>query len=339
MPNIHKLTLSQKSGLLTELQSDTIFGHFCWRLKDMLGEQKLDEFLKLYKTGNPAFTISNSYFERDNCLFLPNPLLPLVNEEEEEKSKDEKIKIFLDYKDSKKRKLLTLCQFNLAINGELNKMKESIRKDDSKQPKYIDDLRTSVEISRETFSSKEGQLFSYAPYYVEEEPIDKKKSEYTKTNTIVFVKVLDEDAFSKFDCENILKEVFNIGFGKKKSSGYGEFEVIGFERFDGFKEPDDSNGFITISNYIPSIEDGLTAENSYYDLNIKYGKLGEELALSNNPFKKPIVFMTPGSCFKTEEKKDFYGRCVSDIVQLSGLKDKVIQSGIAFSLRMKINKL
>jgi len=261
-----------------------------------------------------------------------------VKEEKEKKTKDERIEKFLDYKDSKKRKFLTLEQFNFALNGKVKEMDESIGKDNSKQPQYIEDLRTSVEISRKTFSSEEGQLFSYAPYYIDEEPIDKKKNEYTKTNTIVFVKVLDEDAFSKnkFDCENILKEVFNIGFGKKKSSGYGQFEVEGdLEEYKGFQEPEDSNGFITLSNYLPSAEDGITAENSYYDLNIKYGKLGEELALSSNPFKKPIVFMTPGSCFKIE-KKDFYGRCVSDIVQLSGLKDKVIQNGIAFSLRMKI---
>ncbi|MBV6479141.1 MAG: hypothetical protein HGGPFJEG_01902 [Ignavibacteria bacterium] len=304
----------------------------------MLGEDKLKEFLELYKNRKPVFTISNSFFERDGILFLSNPLLPFVKEEEKVKTKNEKIESFLNYKDSKKRKFLTLEQFNLAINGEVTKLNDLIEKDDLKQPKYIEDLRTSVEISRETFSSKEHQLFSYAPYYIEEVPIDIKKNEYSKTFTSIFVKVLDEDKFSKnnFDCENILKEVFNIGFGKKKSSGYGQFEVNGFEEFKGFDEPEDSTGFITLSNYLPSTDDGLTAENSLYDLNIKYGKLGEELALSSNPFKKPIVFMTPGSCFKTEVNKDFYGRCVSDIVQLTELKDKVIQNGIAFSLRINL---
>lgn len=336
MPNIHKLTLTQKSGLLTELQSDTIFGHFCWRMNDILGKSKLEEFLELYKNGNPVFSISNSYFERDKNIFLPNPLLPFDKVEEKERSKDEMIKKFLDYKDSKKRKYLSLEQFNFALNGDMLKLNDSIEKDVLKQPRYIENLRTSVEKSRETFSSKEGQLFSYAPYFIHEEPIKKKKNEFTKTNTIIFIKVFDIQLFNDFDCENILKEVFNIGFGKKKSSGYGEFEVIGFDEFKDFREPEDANGFITLSNYLPSNDDGITAENSFYDLNIKYGKLGEELALSSNPFKKPIVFMTPGSCFETEIKEDFYGRCVSDIVQLSGWKDRVVQNGIAFSLRMKI---
>ncbi|MBS1517940.1 MAG: hypothetical protein JSS91_07620 [Bacteroidetes bacterium] len=337
MSKIYILNLSQKSGLLTQLQSDTIFGHFCWRMRDLIGEDKLKEFLESYRSGCPVFTVSNSFFERDKIIYLPNSLLPFSNEKKET-NKDEKIRNFLKYKDSKKMKFLTLKQFNFALNGEKEELEKSILEVDVKQPKYIEDLRTSVEISRETFSSKESQLFSYAPYYVQEELINSKRNEFTKTNTVIFIKILYEEKFNEknFDCENILKDVFNIGFGKKKSSGYGEFEVNGFDNFEGFKEPDDSNGFITLSNYLPSVEDKITADNSYYDLNIKYGKLGEELALSLNPFKKPIVFMTPGSCFKTDVKKDYYGRCVRDIVELSGWKDKVLQNGIAFTLRIRI---
>lgn len=315
----------------------------------MHGEEMLEKFLKLYKESKPVFTVSNSFFERDNIIFLPNPLLPL-NTTKEEKTKDEKIKKFLDYKDSKSQKFFPLVQFNALINGDKNKFKElqdeeekqkAINKNKNeeyknKQPKYVEDLRTSVEISRVTFSSKEGQLFSYAPYYIEEELINSKQSKYSETDTIIFIKVLDDDEFKNFDCENILKEIFNIGFGKKKSSGYGQFDVKGFDKFEGFDESEDSNGFITLSNYLPSADDGIKAEDSYYDLNIKYGKLGEELALSENPFKKPIVFMTSGSCYKTEVIKEFYGRCATDIVNIPDWKDKILQNGIAFTLKIKI---
>lgn len=330
MSQICKLTLKQISGLLTELQSDTIFGHFCWRLKDFHGEEKLNYFLDLYRNRNPVFTISNSFFERDGILYLPNPHLPF-KEKQEDKTKDEKIKSFLAYKDSKSKKFLTLVQFNEALTGN------DIANDDKKQPKYVKDLRTSVEISRETFSSKESQLFSYAPFYIEEEIISSKKNVFSKTNTVIFIKILNESEFKNFDCEKILKEVFKTGFGKKKSSGYGEFDVSGFDKFEGFKEPEDSNGFITLSNYLPSEFDGITADNSYYELNIKYGKFGEELALIKNPFKKPIVFMIQGSCFKTVEKKEFFGRCTIN-GEISSLYEEAIQNGIALSLKLKISK-
>ncbi|HMQ68897.1 MAG TPA: hypothetical protein PKA90_07740 [Ignavibacteria bacterium] len=319
-------------------------------MKDLFGEDKLNEFLVSYTTGNPVFTVSNSFFERDNIIFLPNPLLP-INTTEDEKTKDEKIINFLNYKDSKSQKFFPLNQFNAIISGDKAKFKElqdieekqkAINKDKNeeyknKQPKYIEDLRTSVEISRETFSSKEGQLFSYAPYYLEEDLIDSKLSKYSETDTIIFIKVLDDDGFKNFDCENILKEVFNIGYGKKKSSGYGQFDVKGFDKFEGFDEPHDPNGFITLSNYLPSADDGIKSEVSFYDLNIKYGKLGEELALSENPFKKPIVFMTSGSCFKTDVEMEFYGRCTSH-GEISELFPDTIQNGFSFSLRCKLNK-
>jgi len=348
MSDIYKLTLKQKSGLLTELQSDTIFGHFCWRMKEMQGEDRLIEFLKLFKERNPVFTLSNSFFERDGEIFLPNPLLPLRTKKEE-KTKEERIKSFLNYKDSKKTKFLTFKQFNASISGDIKKLEELILEEKrqeeinkiekkeykSKQPKYTEDLRTSVEISRETFSSKERQLFSYSPLYIEEELVDPKKQLFTETRTVIFIKVIDKIKFDEFNCENILKEVFNIGFGKKKSSGYGEFQVLGFDKFDRFHETEDSNGFISLSNYLPSNKDKLTIEGSYYDLNIKYGKLGEEYALSENPFKKPIVLMTPGSSFKTENKKDFYGRCTNES-EICEYKKEVLQNGIAFTLKIKI---
>jgi CRISPR-associated protein Csm4 len=302
---------------------------------DMLGEDKLEEFLKLYSERNPVFTISSSFFERDSVLFLSNTMLPFTDNKKE-KTKDEKIKSFLNYKDSKKRKFLTLKQFNYSLKGESEKLIESIESDNVNQPKYIEDLRTSVEIDRNTFSSKESQLFSYAPLYIKEELINTKKNEYTKTNTVLFVKILDEKNFSEFGCENILKEVFKIGFGKKKSSGYGEFEVNGFDKFEGFEEPDISNGFISLSNYLPSKHDSLI--DMYYDFILKYGKLGEELALSNNPFKRPILLLTPGSVFFTNENKDFYGRCTIP-GEISESYPEAIQNGYSFSLRAKLKNV
>ena len=73
MSSIYKLTLRQKSGLLSELQSDTIFGHFCWRLKEILGENSLKEFLLSYSNNDPVFTISDGHFEKEGVLFFSKP--------------------------------------------------------------------------------------------------------------------------------------------------------------------------------------------------------------------------------------------------------------------------
>lgn len=352
MAKIYKLTLKQKSGLLTELESDTIFGHFCWRMRELLGEDELSKFLNFFVDGKPVFTLSNSCFERDGVVYLPNPIIP-HKEKNSPETKDEKIKQFMDFKISKERKLLTLDEFNQVLNGNEPDLSEK-----ADIPKYTEDLRTSVEISRETFSSIEGHLFSYAPMFVDEIIVDNKKQEYSDTKTIIFIKIIDEKNFTDYKCEAVLKEVFEVGFGKKKSSGYGEFEVIGnLGNFEGFTESEDANGFVTLSNYLPSVNDGLKMGSKakeipasagmtdsrednettsyYYDFKLKYGKLGEELALSENPFKKPIVLLLPGSVFRTDMKKDYYGRCTTE-GELSEVHKFVIQNGFVFTLDIKI---
>lgn len=328
MPKIYKLSLKQKSGLLTELDSDTIFGHFCWRMSDLLGNSKLEEFIKLYSK-EPVFTISNGFFERDNIIYLPNPLLPF-SQQEPLLQRDEQIIQFISYKNSKSLNLFTLEQFNFALKGEFANLQDSLDNANFKTPKYFEDLRTSVKINRSTLSSEESKLFSYAPMFIEEIGADNNNLHFSNTKTILFIKVLDESNYANFDCENIIKEVFNIGYGKKKSSGYGEFEVLNYELFTDFDEPENSNAFITISNYIPSVDDELT--DYYYDFKIKYGKYGEHLALSKNPFKKPLVLLLPGSVFVTNKQKEFYGR----VVQVSDYHTTTIQNGFAFSLKISL---
>lgn len=333
MPKINKIKIKLKSGLLTDLQSDTIFGHFCWRFREIKGEEDLTRFLDLYLQRNPIFTVSNSFYEynddKKSFIFLPRPLVPIdIKYEEKEKNeknkKKKKVIDFLKNKCNKKLSSFTLNEFNYAIKGDNENLNSEIEERMKKNTKFEPvkpDLRVSVEIDRNILSNKKGQLFSYAPSYLNKD-----------YSFVIFVKIIDEKKFNDFNCKEILKETFELGFGKKKSSGYGELEFISFEEFSGFIEPSDSNGFITLSNYLPSEDDGL--EDYSYDFHVKYGKLGEEYALSKNPFKKPIILIKPGSTFKTKVVKDFYGRCTGN-GEISTIKE-VIQNGIAFTLRMKI---
>lgn len=327
MPEIKKLTLIPKSGLLTQLQSDTIFGHFCWRLRELAGEDTLADFLNDYKTG-PVFTLSDGFLAMNDETYFPKPLLPYQGTPSG-RTKKEKIKSFLNHKDLKKRKFLNAVQLNYALNGQLNELNNSLSVSNH-VPKFEPDLRVSVGIDREKLTSKQGALFSYDPLYI----VSDKHGSDNKVSVSVFIKVINEEKYKSFNCEEVLKETFAIGYGKKKSSGYGEFEVKEIEKFDKFEEPENSNAFITLSNYLPSKDDKL--QNGYYEPFIKYGRLGEEYALSQNPFKKPIIFLKPGSCFRTDVRQEFYGRCTSES-EISETKKEVIQNGIAFTLQMKIS--
>ena len=212
MATIKKLKLKLKAGLLSELQQDTIFGHFTWRFKEQHGDEKLEEFLNLFVNGNPVFTISDGMLEKNGEVFFPKPL-KLTPPEFESKTKKERIKNFITQKESKSLKLITVEQLNLYLNGDLVNFDESLAKTNSKNyPKFEQDLRVHVEIDRETFSSKEGQLFTENPKYLDKD-----------TSLVVFFKILHQDKWNDLHCDTILQNFFDIGYGNKKSYGHEHF--------------------------------------------------------------------------------------------------------------------
>lgn len=328
MNTLFKLCLKLKSGLLSELQSDTIFGHFCWRLKDKLGEAKLLEFLELYINGNPIFSLSDGLLTSINdkleSIFFPIPLYQTPYEFSAE-TKKERIKKFLHYKEFKSKKYITLVQLNHFINNRLNEYNISFEDQyhsNLTYPKFNSSLKAGVRIDRASLAAAEGQLYSVNPDYTGE-----------NTQISILIKIFNDKHFEEFKCEEILKDVFVIGYGKKKSTGFGEFELLNYSEYKGIEEPDSSNGFIIMGNYLPSSNDKI--KNAYYDTNMKYGRLGEELSKSDNPFKKPILFLIAGSCFFTDSKKDFYGRVTSK-GEISDYFLHAIQSGIPFSIRTNL---
>lgn len=317
MTKIKKLKLKLKSGLLSELQSDTIFGHFAWRLKEELGDEKINEFLDYYINNNPIFTISDGFFEKNDEVFFPKPF-KLTPPEFNVKSKKERIVGFIEQKEAKSRKLIKVKQLNYYLEGNLSGFEKSILENrNNEYPGFIDDLRVHVEIDREKFSSKDGQLFTEKPKYLDDD-----------TFLVVLVKIINNEIYDEYNCDEILRTVFEIGYGKKKSAGYGHFEVIEFTDYDKISEPENSNGFISLSHYLPSNNDEI--DDAYYQINVKYGKFGEDKSKSQNPFKPGMLFMCPGSCFITKRKSEFYGRAVSNF---NDYLPNALQNGIAFTLK------
>src|SRR5690606_35840403 len=98
------LTLKQKSGLLSELQSDTIYGHFCWRLKEKLGVDKLAEFISAYRNNKPVFTLSDGLLKVGDEIHFPRPYI--FSKPEIKEKKADKITEFVERKKNKERNYL-----------------------------------------------------------------------------------------------------------------------------------------------------------------------------------------------------------------------------------------
>lgn len=327
MSEIYKIILNQKSGLLTELQSDTIFGHLCWRMLEMFGKDILEEFLILFQN-NPVFTISNNLFEKDNIVYFPKPLFTNIKKEVKKLTKVEKLEQMCKFKERKSKNFINIESLNFYLSGNYDDFEKCIDKSINIKS-FEEHLRTNVQISRDSFSSEDGKLFSYAPKYLNSNISEKE----IPVNICLLVKVIDKVNYEKFKCEDLLKEVFEIGYGKKKSSGFGEFDIIDFKIYSEIKEADEANSYMNLSNYLPSAEDRIS--NAFYDYHVKYGKMGEQLAQSENPFKNPIIFFKPGSVFFSNNLKDYYGRCTENS-EISELHKMAVQNGIAFTLKAKL---
>ena len=155
---------------------------------------------------------------------------------------------------------------------------------------------------------------------------------YFDDSTYEYISIYMKIDMEWYDVIRALVEVISYsGYGKKKSSGKGAFEIIDFEEFNGFTDSDDANAFVSLSNFVPSADDPV---DGFYHIFIKYGKLGEEYAYSSMPFKKPLVMLKAGSVLRTDKKpKDYYGTIVQNLVPA---KPEVVQYGYAFALPIRL---
>jgi CRISPR-associated protein Csm4 len=144
-----------------------------------------------------------------------------------------------------------------------------------------------------------------------------------------FQKVVTVYALLQLEFESKVQELLDYlassGFGKRKAVGYGSLELTPrLESFPGFGDPPEPNGFVSLSTFVPARHD---PSNGFWNLLVKYGKLGEELAYSENPFKKPLLMLRAGATFYDNPVREFYGRLVEGV---SPRYDFVMQP--AFSL-------
>lgn len=309
MSTIKILYLVQKSGLLTPLHSDTIMGHFCWRLKEHRGAEALDQFCADY-SGEPVFTVSDGLGTYDGKLFFPRPeyISPFTPSPAR---KSEKVKQFLETKSRKGLSYTDAEGLNLFLKGKIAEHEQHLsmlEKDKEMMPRFIPSLRVSVTIDRDQLKALDGGLQNYAPFYPDYSENDVAK----KTGQAILVRIYNQKRFNELNAEELLKEVFETGFGKKKSSGYGAFECGDFKEYNGLNEPEKGNAFLSLGHYTPAPGDGLV--KGYYSHTVKYGKLGEERANEPNPFKRPVISMKPGSFFQVKQQKPWYGLTTDGLV-------------------------
>lgn len=294
----YRLKLKPTSSFITPWQADTIFGSLCWIMTWREGEDALLNFLEEYKNGNPSFILSDA---------MPADLLPVPAHLSLTVGPTE------DFKKINRLQWLKPEEFDSIRKGQFNNLPST----DLKPFRPISTLHSTINRISGT-TGDDGSLFELDEFTFDSEAA-------TADYMTVYLKIREGE-------EDKVVSLFNdlsiTGYGAKRSSGKGNFEIAGgLDELNIFNEFDGSNGFTSLSNFVPAKNDPT---EGYYQTMVKYGKLGGEYTFTDNPFKRPLMMLTAGSTFYIEGgMKPFYGRMVEKI---SPSKTDVVQYAYAFAV-------
>lgn len=269
----------------TPLLADTLFGGLCWALLYNEGDKELERFLERYRAGDPPLIISNGF---PGDLF-PRPFAPLISIE------DPAVDPLARYQESKRRKsmrYLTREGFDAFCRNEPVTLVP--------QRPWVEKLIVRNRINRWTGRAADrGGLFPETELYLNE----------GFPYLTVFARVTE-------GWEEIIRNAFmtlgHMGLGRRRSVGRGHFSVLAWEEMDALGCLSGANGFISLSDFVPAPSD---PSDGWWGVSIKYGKLSEGFGLTEMPFKRSLLMLRAGSCFRVAGPiKPFYGRMVPDMV-------------------------
>ncbi len=298
---LYRIDYELYSATASAWQADTISGHLCWALRYTEGEGALARFLDACRQGRPPILVSNGFpaglFPR--LRVPPAPLDTTATLENQRRQS-------MEEKEARKIDHLTLEEFNNTINGMLVRP--------SRKAEISQRVTLKNQINRITGTTGEsGELYEFEEFRCPAVSIYARiENDFIETARTLFSFIADN------------------GYGKRKSVGYGAISSMSFAPLEGLNPPEDANGFVSLSNFVPARADPVVGS---WDTIIKYGKLGEEYALEKSAFKKPVMMLTAGSTFYDSPVKPFYGRMVPGV---SYSYPQVVQYGFALPVPARL---
>ncbi len=298
---IYAITLKPESPFGTPLKGDTLFGQFCWQaaLQDDLLDRGFKHWVHLYP--ERPFAVFSSAFPQITdtagtaTYFLPRPAMPMdfppsmPRKIRAESRKREKARKWLPVAENKlsdiaacnpvtDRKLFAL---HLATLSDLEK--RSLQDmPESRQKPILSANRAHNSIDRRTMTTGKG----FDPFSME-------NIHYLPGLELVVFAAIDEDALDMERLCRGLEAIGCFGFGRDASTGLGRFSLGEVEETD-WPRLNKAEGCYTLAPCVP----GPDRFCNHFSLPFtRFGKHGDRLVLSSNPFKNPIVMADEGAVF------------------------------------------
>lgn len=301
---VYEITIKPSGGFATPLKGDTLFGHFFWQLvyDNGLANKTPDELLATYGT-RPFVIFSSAYpkycvgkythyalkipsLPSDMLLSLPSDRLAKMEALKKFKKKrwmlrkeDSVYNSFRgsdDYIDNNELSLSILS--NMTVESA-----KSVEK--SGAGCFASVFQPHNTVNRLTNCTGAGQ---FAPYSVEYDI-------YAPEVEFALFVGIDEEAITIDQVRAGLERIGETGFGKDASTGMGRFSLGEDTEIElasiGSKKP---NACYTLGPCVP--EKGVF-KDMFFAPFTRFGKHGDVLAKSANPFKNPVIMADEGAVF------------------------------------------
>lgn len=287
------------SAFGTLLKGDTLFGQFCWAIRNHLGESRLRKLLEGYTNGLPFAVVSDALPSG----YLPRPVLPMhwfVHTDPSER------------KQAKKKIWLPMTQFDESITNWPSHFVAPDEKSRIKalpQPHNVIDRRSGT--TGEGFSP-----YNMTQHWYADAPLD------------IHI-ALDDSQLSLNELRSMLENMGAFGYGRDASIGLGKFRLDALQT-QPIREQQQANAWLTLA---PSAPQNLIldAERCFYQVFTRFGRHGDAAVHSGKPFKAPVLMAQTGAVLtpKTYETRSFIGSGLGGDGSLSNAVRETVQQGYA----------
>lgn len=285
--NTYKLEISLHSYIVSPLIADTIFGHLAWGIARREGSKALEEFLNTYSGDRPAIILSSAFPKT----YVPMPELSSLASRQE-------IKDIKTYSQLKKANKIAYIPVSLFLSGEAISLKKILNS------QYL--LGSELRLSR-----LHNTVDRIGGGTLDEIGLFERKELWPLGNKTESVSEKDIYVMSEIEPEN-LKKLFNwafeSGYGAKASIGAGKIKVKKIEKIE---LPQNGSRAMALAPFI--IKNHAEDLDLRAKLFLRQGKLAYEMAVSMNPFKKPILFYKEGSTLKAKANTDYLGSLLEGV--------------------------
>lgn len=336
----YKLKLQICTALQTPLQPDTLFGHLCWAIRYNDGQSALEAFLEGYAQNAPPLVLGSAFPEG----FWPAPLLPGPSPQQEEALIDQ----LRSLSRTRLQELLPFCPLNENIvaerltDFEVFDVLKWLQKLRFLPEPMLADFAANMDsfvILRQFLQTGCGKANLLCQTSVAHNAVNRLtgasealyfSTEFTPnpTDRPIYQMALMSDVWDACQIQSRFNAALAGGYGKGKSRGKGHIRVLSIEPWQPPHAPN-ANAMLLLGSCCPSLSDPA---GRYWQTATKYGKLGGDWALGDNPFKKPVTMLLAGSILKSGSPAAYCGHLVKN---LSDAYPKVVQYALAPALAVR----